>query len=58
MNICRLGKNKDASTVNNSAYHNSDEYEYKISDSSKQVEASKEPITDTHILTEFIHYQA
>ena len=43
------GKNKDASTVNDSAYHNLDEYEDEISDSSKQVEASKEPITDTHI---------
>ena len=43
------GKNKDASTVNDSAYHNSDEYEDEISDSSKQVEASKEPITDTHV---------
>ena len=42
-------KNNDASTVNASAYHNSDEYEDEISDSSKQVEASKEPITDTHV---------
>ena len=32
------------------AYHNSDEYEDEISGSSKQVEASKEPITDTHIV--------
>ena len=43
------GENKDASTVNNSAYHNSDEYEDEISDSSKQVEASKDPIKDTHV---------
>ena len=43
------GKNKDASTVNDSAYHNSYEYEDEISDLSKQVEASKEPITDTHV---------
>ena len=48
MNICRLNKNKDALTVNDSAYHNFDGYEDEISDSSKQVEASKEPITDTH----------
>ena len=43
------GKNKNASTVNNSAYHNSDEYEDEISDSSKQVEASKEPIPYNHV---------
>ena len=43
------GENKYASTVNDSAYHNSYEYEDKISDSSKQVEASKEPITYTHV---------
>ena len=35
------GKYKDASKVKNSAYHNLDEYENEISDSSKQVEASK-----------------
>ena len=44
------GKNNDASTVNNSAYHNSDEYEDEISDLSKQVQASKEPITNNHIV--------
>ena len=43
------GKNKDALTVNDLAYHNSDEFEYEISDLSKQVEASKEPITDIHV---------
>ena len=43
------GENKDASTVNDSAYPNLDEYEDEISDSSKQVEASKDPITDTHV---------
>ena len=43
------GENIDASTVNDSSYHNSDEYEDEISDSSKKVEASKEAITDTHI---------
>ena len=35
--------------VNNSAYNNLDEYKVEISDYSKQVEASKEPITDNHI---------
>ena len=35
------GKNKDASTVIDSAHHISDEYEDEISDSSKQVEANK-----------------
>ena len=49
MNISRLGKNKDASTINDSAYHNSDEHEDEISASDKKVEASKEPITDTHV---------
>ena len=44
------GKNKDASTINNSAYYESDEHEDEISDSSKQFEASKEPFTDTHIV--------
>ena len=42
-------KNKYASTVNDSAYHNSDEYEDKISDLSKQVDASKDPISDTYV---------
>ena len=42
-------KNKDASTINDSEYHNSDEHEDEISDLSKHVEASKEPITDTHV---------
>ena len=43
------GINKNASTVNDSAYYNLDEYEDEISDSDKKVEASKEPITDTHV---------
>ena len=43
-------KNKYASTINDSAYYESDENEVEISDSSKHVEASKEPITDTHIV--------
>ena len=42
-------KNKDALTVNNLANHNLDEYKDEISDSSKKVGASKEPITDTHV---------
>ena len=35
--------------VNDSAYYNLDEYEDEISDSDKNVEASKEPIIDTHV---------
>ena len=42
-------KDKDATTVNDSAYHNLDEYEDEISDSDKNVEARKQPITDTHV---------
>ena len=43
------GKNKDASTVNDLAYYNLDEYEAEISDYDKKPEARKEPITDTHV---------
>ena len=43
------GENKDASTINDSSYHNSDEQEDEISYSDKKVELSKEPITDTHV---------
>ena len=43
------GKNKYASTDNDSAYYNLDEYEDEISDSDKNPEARKEPITDTHV---------
>ena len=43
-------KDKDALTVNETAYTFLNSYEGEISDSSKQVEASKEPITDTHIV--------
>ena len=43
------GKNKDASKINDSAYHNLDEYEDEIIDSDKNIEASKELITDTHV---------
>ena len=42
-------KNKDASTITDSVYHHSDEYEDEIIYSDKKVEASKEPITDTHV---------
>ena len=35
--------------VNHLEYYNLDEYKDEISDSSKQVEASKYPITDTHV---------
>ena len=47
------GGNKDASTVNNSAYYESDEHEVEIGDSDKQVEAIKESITDTHSVNRF-----
>ena len=43
------GKYKDALMVNDLAYHNLNEYEDKISDSSKHVEAIKDPITDTPV---------
>ena len=43
-------KKKDVSTINNSVYYESDEHTDTISDSSKQVDASNEPITDTHIV--------
>ena len=43
------GGNKDASTVNDSAYYNLDDYNDEISYSDKKVEARKEPITDTHV---------
>ena len=42
-------KYKDASTVNDSAVTFLNEYEDDISDSDKKVEASKEPIKDTHV---------
>ena len=43
-------KNKESKTINDSVYYESDENADKISDSSKQVDASNEPITDTHIV--------
>ena len=42
-------KKKEAKTIKNSVYYESDEHADTISDSSKQVDASNEPITDTHI---------
>ena len=42
-------KDKDTTTVNYLAYIFLNSYEDEISDSSKQVEASKEPIKDTHV---------
>ena len=43
------GKYKDASTFNDSAYNNLDEYKDEKSDSDKKVEAGKDPVTDTHV---------
>ena len=42
-------KDKDATTFNDAAYIFLNSYEDEISDSSKQVEASKERIKDTHV---------
>ena len=42
-------KDKDATTVNDSAYTFLNSYEDDISDSNKQVEVSKKPIKDTHV---------
>ena len=36
--------------INDSAYYKSGDHDVEICDSSKQVEASKDPITDTHIV--------
>ena len=43
-------KKKEAKTVNDSVYHESDEHTDTISHSSKQVDASNKPITETHIV--------
>ena len=43
-------KNKDASTISDSEYNESDKHVDTISDSSKQVDAITEPIKDTHIV--------
>ena len=45
-----LIKKRDVLKINNSIYYESDEHVYTISDSSKQVDASNKPITDTHIV--------
>ena len=42
-------KKKDISTINDSLYYESDEHADTISDSREQVDASNEPIKDTHI---------
>ena len=42
-------KKKEAKTIDNLVYHELDEHVDKISDSSKQVDASNKPITDSHI---------
>ena len=49
MIISRQRKDKDATTVKDSAYKFLNSYKDEISDSSKQVEASKEPIKDTQV---------
>ena len=41
---------KYAKTIDDLVYHESDEHADTIIDSSKQVDASNEPITDTHIV--------
>ena len=43
-------KNKYVSTINDSVYYELDEHADTISDSIKQVDASNEPIKDTHIV--------
>ena len=43
-------KEEKVSTINDSVYYDSDEHTDTMSDSSKQVDASKKPITDTHIV--------
>ena len=43
-------KEEKVSTINTSVYYESDEHADTISDSSKHVDASNKPITDTHIV--------
>ena len=43
-------KKKDVPTINNSVYYELDEHADTISDSSKQVDESNEPIKETHIV--------
>ena len=45
-----LMKKKVTKTINDLVYHESDEHADTISDSSKQVDASNKPITDTHMV--------
>ena len=42
-------KKKEEKAINDQVYHESYEHTDTISDSSKQVDASNDPITDTHI---------
>ena len=46
-------KNKYVSTINDLVYYESDEHVDTISDSSKQVDASNDPIKETHIFDRF-----
>ena len=43
-------KKKEEKTINDSVYYESDEHADTISDSSKQVDASNKPITETHTI--------
>ena len=43
-------KKKEAKTIDDSVYHESDEHADTISDSSKQVDVSNKKITDTHMV--------
>ena len=43
-------KEEKVSTINNSVYYESDDHADTMSDSSKKVDASNKPITDTHIV--------
>ena len=43
-------KKKEAKTINNLIYHESDEHADTIRDSSKHVDTSNKPITDTNIV--------
>ena len=48
-------KKKEAKAINDLVYHESDEHADIISDSSKQIDASKKPITDTYIVEDIIN---
>ena len=43
-------KKKEAKTINNLLYYESDDHADTISNSSKQFDTSNRPITDTHIV--------